>query len=213
MKSFMRYIKPTVAALVIIIVFFIMPLYLPSKPNTSIAGVLKDLYPAITALGGLLFAIPIRLFWLSYMKPILELENRGELANFHPLGGTLEYICNRVIVRNIGRSAATNCKGYIVVDNRKERVCWTVPQERPNATINAQDNERLDLCAFLYSNGNHNKGLNVPPSIIAPTEDGWENYRDLTGLTECEVLVTAENAELIIAKIRFDQIQREIVIS
>jgi hypothetical protein len=85
--------------------------------------------PTIYAVGGLLFSIPIRLFWQSYMSPVLKIKGM-EPENFHPgddKGWT--YTANRIIVENSGRSAAKNCKGYIIIRWGKARVCWTVPKE------------------------------------------------------------------------------------
>ena len=167
-----------------------------------------ELHPVIAAIGGLLFSIPIKHFWQSYMKPVIGIKKEIEPRSFHPFGGgsTLEYICNRIIVENTGRTAAKNCKGYIVTDTGKERICWTVPAERPDATINAKDEERLDFCAFLNPES-YKAGVatEAPPKIIRPTEEGWEGLlRNLSELMECEVLITAENADPVSKKIRFN---------
>ncbi|MEK9133763.1 MAG: hypothetical protein AAB333_02790 [Pseudomonadota bacterium] len=212
MENIKKYISSIISAIIIISVFFIAPIlifYVKCLPY-EIHTIFKELYPAITAIGGLLFVIPIRLFWLSYMKPVLELKNEIESRSFHPIGGSLEYVCNRIIVENTGRSAAKNCKGYIVITGKaKERVCWTIPDERPNATINAKDEERLDFCAFL-NNYHSGTGTEKPPRIIAPIENGWDNHRDLSTLKECEVLITAENADPVSKKIRFNFDKREV---
>ncbi len=212
MSKIKRFRTSFLLAVVIVIAFFIAPLYVPHKLNTAIANIFKDLYPAITAIGGLLLSIPLRLFWLSYIEPVLYIEKEIERRSFRPpIGTTLEYICNRIIVRNIGRSAARNCKAYIVIDYGKERVCWTVPLERPNATINSQDDERLDFCAFFAGNVT-GMGLNTPPIIIAPTENGWDDTRDLSGLMECEVLITAENTTPVTRKVQIDLVNRKLIL-
>lgn len=174
-----------------------------------IVGLIVSVYrfgglnPIIAAVGGLLFSIPIRFFWQSYMSPVLKIKKEVELRTFHPGDIRWEYVANRIIVENSGRSAAKNCKGYIVVEGKKERVCWTVPMERSNATINAKDNERLDFCAF-YVNGPKEKKITIP-KIIAPTEEGWGSpwkCRALDRIYECKVLITADNAEPIDATIK-----------
>ena len=105
-----------------------------------------EFHPVIAAVGGLLFSIPIRLFWQSYMSPILKIKENPEIRTF-PEGEGWSYETNRIIVENSGNSAAKNCKGYIVYNDNQERVCWTVPKERPNATINAKDEGRtLNRC-------------------------------------------------------------------
>jgi len=183
-----------------------------------------ELNPVIAAVGGLLFSIPIQFFWQSYMSPVLKIRGEPEIRRFHlgnEIRGEWEYKANRIIVENTGRSAAKNCKGYIVVKNSKERICWTVPKERPNATINAKDKEKLDFCAF-YVSGPHGSptvvgGGTQPPRIIAPTEEGWPTdpfkCRPLDGIEECEVLITADNADPVNRKVRFNIRKREIGIN
>ena len=179
-----------------------------------------ELNPVIAAIGGLLFSIPVRFFWLSCMSPILKIKEQEERRIFHLGEQKWEYVANRVIVENTGRSAARNCKGYIVTEEGKERVCWTVLKERPNATINAKDEERLDFCAFYKRGPIHNGRVigkeQEVPRIIAPTEEGWPpkplNCRQLNGIETCEVLVTADNAEPVDAKIRFNTGKGEIEI-
>lgn len=179
-----------------------------------------ELNPVVAAVGGLLFAIPVRFFWLSYMMPVLKTKGVERGPPFTP-GDTPVglYVANRIIVENSGRSAAKNCKGYIDTGTTKVRVCWTVPAERPNATINAHDDERLDFCAF-----HDDLGINVIdpgkgeekhelPKIIAPTEEKWYNPREcrvLDGIEECKVLITADNADPVEAKITFDIENKEI---
>jgi hypothetical protein len=109
-----------------------------------------ELNPTIAAIGGLLFSIPIQFFWLAYTSPILIIKRVEhviiDLQDYSDR--QWKYVAYRIIIQNEGRSAAKNCKGYIIEGERKERICWTIPKERPNATINAKDNERLDFCAF-----------------------------------------------------------------
>lgn len=187
--------------------------------------VLKELNPVIAAIGGLLFAIPIQFFWRSYMKPVLNIKE-VERVSFYPGDTHWIYIANRIIVENSGRSAAKNCKGYISREKRKERVCWSVPKERPNATINAHDEERLDFCAFYIIGPTHLKlkvktigkdeeEMQEIPKIIAPTEEKWYNpweCRVLDGIEECKVLITADNTGPVEATIKFNIEKKEIEI-
>lgn len=185
--------------------------------------------PIIYAVFGLLFSIPIRLFWQSYMSPVLKIKI-GDQANIYPGDDKgWKYKVNRIIVENSGRSAAKNCKGYVINEWGKERVCWTVPKERPNATINPKDNERLDFCAFhlegdyeitrqitSFSQKLPSKEVLIAiPMIIAPTEEGWEYPWDCRNLSEkdCKVLITADNTESVEAKIRLDYREKKILIS
>jgi len=213
MRKYGGYIWSILSATIIILAL---------RVSVCIYGELK---PVIAAVGGLLFSIPIRFFWESYMSPILKIKGEPELRGFSKKAW--KYKANRIIVENKGRSAAKNCKGYIVFKNSKERVCWTVPKERPNATINAKDEERLDFCAF-YKSGRLSimsaYGKYSVSKIIAPIEEGWppiqqeEIYpwkcRPLYGIEkeEYEVLITADNAEPVKAKIRFNVEERKISI-
>lgn len=184
-----------------------------------------ELKPVIAAVGGLLFSIPIRFFWQSYMAPVLRIKG-VERKKFNPGDIRWEYRANRIIVENGGRSAAKNCKGYIVVEEGKERVCWTVSKERPNATINVSDDERLDFCAFYesgppmetitYNNQEGHKEKQITISkLIAPTEEKWGSpweCRDLDKINECKVLITSDNAEPVEATIKFNIEKTEIEI-
>jgi len=221
MRKYGGYIWSILSAIIIILALMV---------SVCIYGELK---PVIAAVGGLLFTIPIRFFWESYMSPILNIKGEPGFGDLHidlySIGRKeqLDYKTNRIIVENKGRSAAKNCKGYIVFKNSKERVCWTVPKERPNATINAKDEERLDFCAF-YKSGRLSimsaYGKYSVSKIIAPIEEGWppiqqeEIYpwkcRPLYGIEkeEYEVLITADNAEPVKAKIRFNVEERKISI-
>lgn len=178
---------------------------------------LRGLNPIVTAIAGLLFYVPIRFFWQSFNSPVLKINKSPEVVLYlfdkkkeeRMTFEKWEYLVNRIIIENFGRSAAENCKGYIVLGNNKERLCWTVPKERPNATINAKDSERLDFCAF-YMKGPH------APKVIAPTEEGWpedpSKCRDLTEIKDCEVLVTASNTKPIKARIKIDKENNRIII-
>lgn len=215
--SFIKRYLASILSGAIIIVFLTLPSY-----------IWGELHPVIVAVGGLLFTIPIRLGWQSYLKPVLEFKKDVEPILFTPEHTNLQCIVQRIIVKNSGRSVAKNCKGYVIYKEgkieRKERVCWMVPKERPNATINQRDNERLDFCAFLDCD-------NVPPKpyigekkvedisslsdkVIAPTEEKWDllDFRSLT-VKECKVLVTADNADPVEAKIEVDRENRVITIS
>ena len=105
--------------------------------------------------------------------------------------------CIRILVKNNSHIAARECKGYFVLDIQSERVCWTLPTERPNATINVNDIEKLDFCAFP-------QGTRGDDTLILPTEDGWDNLRRISliePVTNCKVRVTAENAEMVEANV------------
>jgi hypothetical protein len=120
----------------------------------------------------------------------------------------VQYIVNRVIIKNKGRSAAENCKGALKINNSEEKICWSIPSERYKMTINVDSSEYLDVCAVLWGNAeeifrrlnehidtkfgdgrnggteakkyvrNIYQNHNDIPIIIAPTENGWLPAKD-----------------------------------
>lgn len=212
-----KYSGSIIAALIITFFFFVMPSWW--MPVAQI--------PLFTAIGGLLFSIPIGYFWLIFKQPVLkihqEIEQRGITVEATKYGliriGEEEeqkrwiYQANRIIVENVGRSAAKNCKGWILTEKGKERVCWTIPKERPNATINVKDSERLDFCAY-YAKGSESytplaRTAKPVPKIFCSDENKLPTNMDnailksLDGLSDCTVLMTSDNAEPVEAKVIF----------
>ncbi|AIC17166.1 exported protein of unknown function [Nitrososphaera viennensis EN76] len=61
----------------------------------------------------------------------------------------LRYYVSRIIVENLGRNAADNCKGVLEIKKTKLKVCWHLPSERNKITINSCSLEYLDLCAVF----------------------------------------------------------------
>jgi hypothetical protein len=161
--------------------------------------------------GGALLGSNIALDW--YRKPFLSIDREKapksaqidldlyEVDN--PVYGfKVQYIVNRISIRNSGKNAATNCKGIIKINETEEKICWYVPNERYKMTINADSIEYLDICAVLNgdpelifknlynkvekefgNSGEANtvknsiersyKNYNDIPAVIAPTEHGW----------------------------------------
>jgi hypothetical protein len=161
--------------------------------------------------GGALFGSNIGLDW--YRKPSLSIDREKvpksaqidldlyEVDN--PVYGfKVQYIVNRISIRNSGKNAAKNCKGIIKINETEEKICWYVPIERYKMTINADSTECLDTCAVLDgdpelifknlynkvekefgNSGEANtvrnsieksyKNYNDIPAVIAPTEHGW----------------------------------------
>jgi len=187
--------------------------------------ILKELNPLITTIIGLLFSVPISLFWLEYNIPVLQIQREIEevIIELPPTTDAIiryrlelptdqygeypqiTYKCIRIIIDNIGRNAAKKCKAYFVTSSGKERICWTIPTEKPDATINVNDNERLDFCAFPMEIKDNYR-------ILVPNENGWDKPRITGPLIKCKVLVTSENAEPVEAnvKIHFDKNNVEI---
>jgi len=156
-----------------------------------------------------------------------------EFINFE-----IKYNVNRIIVRNIGRSAAEDCKGILKIDEQEEKVCWFVPRERYKMTINSSSIEYLDVCASVnkqdindFSRSLTNKindyrgnlgkignpedqnsitnqsfldileslknyTFNVP-TVISPTEEGWNESPFLNRLikwpSDAKILITSKN--------------------
>ncbi|MCZ7401081.1 MAG: hypothetical protein O8C61_02535 [Candidatus Methanoperedens sp.] len=208
-----KYILAVIVAEVIVLFFFALPFryVLPSQA------------PIFTAIGGLLFSVPIAYSWRIYTEPVLqikeEVEQRGITVEQTRYGFAGEeynrwnYIANRIIVENSGRSAAKNCKAWILTEKSKERVCWTVPKERPNATINVKDAERLDFCSYYKEgpeNYNYRDIIKRIPKIYISDENQLPvlietaNLKSVEGLTDCKVLITSDNADAIEAKVIFE---------
>ncbi len=131
-----------------------------------------------------------------------------------PTKQSATYHCNVVKVKNTGLRAAEGCKADLKIGDQLLRVCWTVPAERPSATINALSEEALDVCAVLSKIHSEKKGV---PKRIAPVETGWViPPRDL-GKEEIkgQLIISAKNANPKMYKIRilpFDQALEEKVI-
>lgn len=194
MRNILQKTRPIIIAIVILFVFFLVPLYFLENE------VIKRFYPTITAIGGFLFSLPIKMVWHDYTKPVLEImktiEQRSiQLENF----GNKQYAAHRIIVRNIGKTAAKNCKGYVIANGIKERVCWSIPKDRAVIKINAEDEERLDVCSLQNDTG-------MRPKIIVPTEEGLWDPRRYVDETESRftVLVTAENTEPVSAALKIN---------
>lgn len=204
----------------------------------------KDFLPVVIAIGALSLQFPFKLFWQAFHRPILEIDVAEPSTLNIVMGTEWNYRVNSVIVRNIGRSVAKNCKGYIFCGEKwkvKRRICWAISKERPNATINVYDDERLDVCGF-YLSGPNIVNLNVTPKTIIPTERGWEesnevsqaqnkwgwrtikvvshypwNYRSLSlegkgKIGNFRIYVTSENAKPVDVFVKTDEVSKEIKI-
>jgi len=204
MNKLRRYQWAIMGFILISLIFFVIPFW-----------IYQQLLPIFMAVGGLLFTIPIRYGWGIFKRPILKIRREVELRTFEvdPLKWTYE--ANRIIVENVGRSKAKNCKGWIVTEDGKERICWTVPKERPNASINVKDSERLDFCAYYKSGAEEYSSVAGFPPVRVPkrfasNEKGFPSdmrdamIKSLDNLSECKVLITSGNAEPTEAKIKFE---------
>lgn len=213
MKRLKRYWKAVLGGAIIAVFFFAIPALLSFS-----------FYEIFIAIGGLLFSIPIRYGWDIFKRPVLKIEEKIESRGFDIKflgedGPKWGYVANRIIVKNIGRSAAKNCKGWIVSGESKERVHWMVPpKERVDATINVKDDERLDFCAY-YKKGPKEyppafeKSPKTVSKIIVSDENGFPTdsidsawIKSIKKVPfECRLLVTSENAEAKETKIIFNE--------
>lgn len=97
--------------------------------------------------------------------------------------------------------AAEGCKADLKIGESLLRICWTVPEERPSATINAQSEEPLDVCAVLSKSNSQNPTL---LRRIAPIETGWKDPPRNLGQEEIkgELIISAKNASPKIIRIK-----------
>lgn len=207
-----RYTYPILIAIIIAFFFFILPL------TTSYLAPYSGLF---NSLGGLLFAADIAFFWGIYQAPVLVIGGI-ERVRFNIPGPSRsrlswEYSANRIIIRNVGRSAARNCKGWISMGERKERVAWVVRDE-PNITINQRDTERLNFCAYFVSGQRPvtiNSEARIVPWVIRPTENGWSDspWNDEISAESpvdrirADVIVTSDNADPVQKAVYFTPIE------
>jgi hypothetical protein len=159
--------------------------------------ILKEVNPIITTFIGLLFSLPVSMFWFEYKNPVLKIENWKPItlsSGFIGPDRICNKICNVIFVENVGRSAAKKCKAYIVTNGNKVRLGGSIPSERPNATINVNDNEGLDFF-FFYTGGN---------KFYFSTENGLETTRESDPITDCKILITSENADPVEIKVKIN---------
>lgn len=171
----------------------------------------KELNVIVTTIIVLVFSVPVSFFWLEYNIPVLRIQGKSEPVEcgklVRKMGDSSDYypyLAEKIIIENNGRTAATGCKGYVAnnddANEKKVRICWTIESERPNATINAKDNESLDFCAFKKDEN----GKNANGKIYFPTEMRWPPSRPpISGpdSIKCKVLVTSQNAEPVEANV------------
>lgn len=206
-KGLYKYKLPLLLGSIIVTIMLISPFFLFHIDQ------IKDIYPSIMAVGGLLFAVPIRLFWDLFMRPDLEVSNEPEFIGVthrnldHNNSSDPNFVAVRAIIKNKGRTSALNCKGYLIYkDPRfyreiKERVCWIIGSNREAVNINSQDEERLDIFIVPI------EGLTGDSYIYYPFESGKYNsnraiFKDY--LNSLHFLVTSENAVPINVSIDID---------
>lgn len=139
-----------------------------------------------------------------YYRPILVIDG-NETIIVREIGldtgivhgnAVVPFNANRIRVRNTGRSAAKDCKAFIVyTENDVERAAWMIPNVNNGNTItlNVGDREFVDLCAVSDE-------LNQPRVI--PLENGYQGRVDTCtrlwpegGDTDIIVRITSSNAD------------------
>ncbi len=174
---------------------------------------LKDFWYSIgldlRAIGIILLVLAGKLIYDHLKRPSLKIAKTSEIVTItlDNINQYLQYYVNRIIVRNTGRTAAKSCKGYLIFEGRKERVCWMIPDSRPMITIHPKGGEeKLDFCAI------QNK-IGLFPTVLFPTENGnWDRSRHLFGDEKVKVQITAENARPVSRWIHFDIAKQKIVL-
>jgi hypothetical protein len=138
-----------------------------------------------------------------YYRPILVIDG-NETIIVREIGldtgivhgnAVVPFNANRIRVRNTGRSAAKDCKAFVVyTENDIERAAWMIPNINNGNTItsNVGDSEFVDLCAV-------SDDLNQPRVI--PLENGYQGrvdtctrLRPAAGDIDITVRITSSNA-------------------
>jgi hypothetical protein len=173
----------------------------------------NGLRPEIAAMGGLLYSIPIKFFWDSYMRPIIVCKD-ADIDMLSPMpikNPRWIYRAKRIAIENIGRSGVKNCKGYIL--SLGKRIYWT-SNGQLDITINPKDKEKLDIFAF-YDEGPTTVTIMqdgrfwemIIPEIMIRDEKGWPDpwkCRTHYHNDNFKVLITADNADPIHLIIEFN---------
>ena len=109
------------------------------------------------------------------LRPVLQIDDTSQsvIVRSFPIHshdnerGHYTYLANRITVRNVGKSAAKDCKAYFDYREQTQRVAWLLPDRNSGFTIilNVEDKEFVDLCA-IRSDGRFR---------IIPPEQGYVN--------------------------------------
>jgi hypothetical protein len=179
---------------------------------------------ALALFAGAVLASTLGMYFSIYQNsiyaPKLDLASKKPIINdfdiqvpvtstVFPTQKSVRYHCNVLTIKNTGMTAAEGCKADLKVGERIFRLCWSVPEERPSATINAQSEEQLDVCAVLSNANSQDTNL---LRRIAPTEKGWVYPpRDL-GSEEfkAKLVISAKNANPKIIEITILQFENAI---
>ena len=122
-----------------------------------------------------LSGIAIKMIIDYILRPVLQIEDSSQsiivrsfqMHSHDNERGHYSYLANRISVRNVGKSAAKDCKAYFDYREQTQRVAWLLPDRNSGFTIvlNVEDKEFVDLCA-IRSDGRFR---------IIPPEQGYVN--------------------------------------
>jgi hypothetical protein len=151
-----------------------------------------------------LAGIAIKMIIDHILRPVLQIDDsnrsvivRSFLMHNHDNDrGHPTYLANRITVRNIGKTAAKDCKAYIDYQEQTQRVAWLLPDRNGGFTItlNVKDREFVDLCA-IRDDGRFR---------IIPPEQGYvndyeneyaERLTPTAGGAELTLRITSSNAK------------------
>jgi hypothetical protein len=145
--------------------------------------------------------IIIKLWLEYYYRPVLVIDG-NETIIIRQIGlrtgiaqgnAVVLFNANRFRVRDSGRSAAKDCKGYVHYNDKDvERTAWLISNTNGEytVTLNVEDREFVDLCAI-------SDDVNLPRVI--PLERGYPGSIDLCtrlppGARDIIVRITSSNA-------------------
>jgi hypothetical protein len=113
--------------------------------STQIFGVF------IGAIIGFFISFIGKVCWNKYMSPDVRIE-AVDVSPFHiddqdQNVQNVPYQSNRIRTANRGKSAAIDCKVFLVIGTRVERVGWMLPTNKEAFTnnLNVEDEEYVDL--------------------------------------------------------------------
>lgn len=121
-----------------------------------------------------LSGIAIKMIIDQILRPVLQIDDTNQSVivrsfeiHSHDERGHYTYLANRITVRNVGKTAAKDCKAYIDYREQTQRVAWLLPDRNSGFTItlNVEDKEFVDFCA-IRSDGRFR---------IIPPEQGYVN--------------------------------------
>lgn len=177
----------------------------------DVAGPIIQSIPTFIAFGlGIVSGVVVKYFEDRFFRPVIRIgqDTFWEIVNLRPdLGLKVKeedlYTINRIVVRNIGRTAAKDCKIYF--QNKfspfpsLQRLTWLTSDKNSvytTITLNVQDEEYVDFCAvskdgktILFPPGN---GFSASEGIGSCNSVPFSEYEGV----EFTFMITSSNATL-----------------